>query len=197
MEQNKKIKRWRKIEQKINAATDGLGMPIDDGIKEAVIAFNANGFITQQSCEGHIDRAQAAPWIHIISKKDTSNLSIKADKLFKKAHRLQASGKDNEADPLYAKAHKLMDAARAPVIKVALKLSKHLEEFYTRRNVPYDTRLGMQQFGDLVRIESIGSFLQEVRPSHIKNSKLKEYQKEMSDFGKFLIERYFLSKKTS
>jgi hypothetical protein len=191
MQRTKKISNWKKIERQIEKATDGLGLPLDAGIKNTVIAFNANGFITQQSCEGHLDRAQAAPWIHITAKKDTTSLIEKADELFKKAHDLETNGKSQKAKVVFSRAHKLMWDSRAPVIKVALALAPYLEQFYYKRSVSYDTRLGMQQFGNIVRIESIGSFLQDVRAPKVKKAKLKEYQIEMNAFGEFLKEKYF------
>ena len=41
----------QKIRNVIEQATDGNGMPIDEGIKEAVIMLNALGLNTDQSCE--------------------------------------------------------------------------------------------------------------------------------------------------
>ena len=53
------------IEQSLRGVTDRLGMPIDDGILKTVVAFNAIGFITVQSCEGHADRGCCYPWVSL------------------------------------------------------------------------------------------------------------------------------------
>ena len=40
-------------------------MPIDEGIKDTVAAFQLLDFNTQASCEGHLDRDLLTPWIDI------------------------------------------------------------------------------------------------------------------------------------
>lgn len=37
---------WKKMTTKVNRITDRLGMPVDEGIKETVIAINLLGFKT-------------------------------------------------------------------------------------------------------------------------------------------------------
>lgn len=44
---------------------DGLGHPIDAGITETLVGLKAHGIETDQSCEGHDDRANALPWVDI------------------------------------------------------------------------------------------------------------------------------------
>ncbi len=50
-----KKKLWDEAAARIETITDRLGLEIDEGIKEVVIAFLVNGFPTQQSCEGHLE----------------------------------------------------------------------------------------------------------------------------------------------
>lgn len=45
--------------------TDGLGKPIDKGIKEMVVALRAHNFETSGSCKGHISRSCCYPWVHV------------------------------------------------------------------------------------------------------------------------------------
>jgi hypothetical protein len=47
----------------IDQLRDGLGMPVDEGIKSAVVAFRASGYTTTASCEGHADHGTLYPWI--------------------------------------------------------------------------------------------------------------------------------------
>jgi len=56
---------WSAKQKEIDRLADGLGMGLDDGIKDAVIALQVNGFNTRQSCEGHIDWGCGAPWVDI------------------------------------------------------------------------------------------------------------------------------------
>jgi hypothetical protein len=43
--------------------TDGLGMQVDENIKETVVGFNLNGFPTSSSCGGHVDDQLSFPYI--------------------------------------------------------------------------------------------------------------------------------------
>lgn len=49
----------------VETTTDGLGRPIDPGIRYAVKKLNAKGFITVGSCEGHTTHGVPAPWVDI------------------------------------------------------------------------------------------------------------------------------------
>jgi len=60
-----KQKLWDKEAKWVEKIADGLGKPIEKGIKEAVIALNLLGFKTACSCEGHIERARPYPWVII------------------------------------------------------------------------------------------------------------------------------------
>lgn len=59
--------KWNEISEKIDSMTDRLGMPVDEGIKEAVIALNCLGFMTTGSCFGHEGRETGGPWVDISS----------------------------------------------------------------------------------------------------------------------------------
>src|SRR3712207_1504419 len=60
-----KEQRWQQSAAEVNRITDRLGMPIDEGIKETVVALNVLGINTVASCEGHFDRGTGAPWVAI------------------------------------------------------------------------------------------------------------------------------------
>lgn len=64
---NEKDSTWAQIEKEVLGETDSLGREIDKGIEGAVVAFNAMGFPTSQSCGGHMDRALPHPWVHVSS----------------------------------------------------------------------------------------------------------------------------------
>ncbi|MEW6277354.1 MAG: hypothetical protein AB1758_01945 [Candidatus Eremiobacterota bacterium] len=55
--------------QAIQWLADGSGRGLDPGIIDLVVGLQVNGFQTDQSCEGHTDRAHGAPWVSI----DVSN----------------------------------------------------------------------------------------------------------------------------
>ncbi|MGH7157235.1 MAG: hypothetical protein ACREGG_03960 [Candidatus Saccharimonadales bacterium] len=54
---------------RVNEISDNLGMPVDEAIKVPVAALWANGIHTTGSCEGHLDRALAFPWVDIEAKE--------------------------------------------------------------------------------------------------------------------------------
>ncbi len=64
-DQTEKEAKWHELETQISEYADALGMPVDEGIKETVIALTALGFPTVQSCEGHSDRGNPFPWVTI------------------------------------------------------------------------------------------------------------------------------------
>src|SRR5260221_6862287 len=64
---DEKPQQWRDLTVRISGIADKLGMPIDAGIRETVIALNALGFTTRQSCESHLDHGTGAPWVDVIS----------------------------------------------------------------------------------------------------------------------------------
>lgn len=54
-----------KSRREIEHITDGLGLPIDEGIREAVAVLRALDIETTQSCEGHRDRGSPSPFIDV------------------------------------------------------------------------------------------------------------------------------------
>lgn len=188
---NVKLQKWQKIQKQIEKAVDAIGYPMDEGIKETVVAFNATGFPTSASCEGHLDHSLVYPWIDIMSTENTSLLQQKANELFKKARELDEKGNTKESSKIWGHAHLADKKAHIPILKLSEKFVTKLTDFYRQRNTPYDVRLTVHQFSDRLRVESIGGFLQEVRPLNEKKKKLREYQKEMREFGEFLKETHF------
>ena len=57
--------RWNELEEQFKHVTDALGKPIDAGIFQTVVAFNALGVSTIMSCEGHVDHGLPYPWIDV------------------------------------------------------------------------------------------------------------------------------------
>ena len=61
MNQRYKLQNPKDIEEKIKNVTDGLGMPLDEGVFRSVVILNSLGLKTRQSCEGHVDRYSTSP----------------------------------------------------------------------------------------------------------------------------------------
>ena len=73
--------KWLEMEYFVNHVTDGLGMPIDEGIKELVLVLNLLDIETRQSCEGHgKERARTFPWVALVCP-GLSELIIEKNKL--------------------------------------------------------------------------------------------------------------------
>lgn len=70
VEKQNRQERWNKTLEDLDNITDGLGKPIDAGIKESVASFMVNGYPAQGSCEGHVEkrygkRIKISPYIDV------------------------------------------------------------------------------------------------------------------------------------
>ena len=170
MQLNKRQKAIEKLQK------EGVFDEIDAGILDVVIALNSLGVNTKASCEGHLDWGCANPWIDIDCLKDTSNLEEQAQRFF-----------DTEQ---FADYWKIIEEASIPHLKEREKLFNLLEEFYKNRPVSYGAQLHVWDFGNNIsRLESIDISLQPIRSKKLRQEKLKQYQAEMSAFGKFLQQK--------
>jgi hypothetical protein len=79
-EQDKPIKSekeiaWKEKLLEVNKIIDGLGLEIDEKIKDTVVAFLLHKFNTNASCEGHVaeegeeEHGLPYPWVDIFSPK--------------------------------------------------------------------------------------------------------------------------------
>jgi len=59
--------RYASVQLEVARITDGVGMPIDLGIRSAVVGLRVHGLPTVMSCEGHLDRGVGYPWIALSS----------------------------------------------------------------------------------------------------------------------------------
>lgn len=178
-----KQKKWRALVKKFSKTGDKLGNGIDKGILETVVALNALGINTRQSCEGHLKWGTCAPWVDV-KAANTRALEKLKDEAWERAQ------KD---DRLYEEFHKTRVRLKSKNLTVAKKLWRYLEMFYEGRiGVDFSTRLVLWEFGDgIARLESQGAMLQEATPLRTRKINLLKYQKEMAKFTKFLKGVYF------
>ena len=94
---------------------EGKAMGIEDGIIETIALLNLLGFPTVGSCQGHIDRAFATPWIDFQAPDDPGERYIGESKIKKELSIKYGVnvddidwGENKEADEEY---HKLTDEA--------------------------------------------------------------------------------------
>src|SRR5687767_10818868 len=91
------LKSWNQKIEELKGVGDKLGMGIDGGILEMVAALNLNGIKTTQSCEGHLDRALAYPWVQIGSENN-EDIDQKRDQAYLLRKKLQESGRDSREE---------------------------------------------------------------------------------------------------
>lgn len=184
-----KEQRWQEMAAWVEKITDGLGMPVDSGIKETVIVLNLLGFPTAMSCEGHADRGVSGPWVDMKSK-DLEALEEQWQQAI-----LTAQAAHEEKRPLPEGHYKTLRAAKkkldTPVLHLASGLMAYLITFYAARVAPHNLRLVLKEYVAGFRLECHGTFLQEVVEPPQREAKLREYQDEMRAFTAFLKERYF------
>lgn len=182
--------KWNEISTQIDQITDGLGRPIDRDIRESVIAFNAFGFQTAQSCEGHSDRAAGNPWIDI-KTPPIPELEAKTNKAYENAKKARLE-KNPISDELFEIYHNFLDEERRPILEESRRMSELLEKFYKMHQSSYDARIIIKNvYKGASRIESTGGFLQDIAEPQIREQKLAEYQGEMKAFTQFLKSRFF------
>lgn len=188
---------WRAMSDYVNTLTDGLGLGIDEGIKEPVVGLNLLGVNTRQSCEGHVDTGHgiAAPWIDIKAKPTTEAAGLReaSMKLLDDAEKMatEKGYDDVEVAALYKEHHRLNKESRKQELVEAKKAMDLLSEFYAERQVPYDRRLVLDVKGyGGATIHPQGSNFQELAEPDVRRQKLVEYQQEMKDFSVFLKAKY-------
>ncbi len=164
----KKQLKFKRISEKVDKITDNLGKPIEQGIKRCVIGLMLHNFELYQSCEGHLDKEGLPyPWI-IVDYVEPKKKNWRKNEKLKKEYERRS-------------------------LKIQSKMIKLLDDFYKKRKINYDTQLFPERLGFGFRLKSIGGSVMDILPEKEKREKLKKYQKEIDDFGKFLKLKYFNS----
>ena len=168
---------WDTQRGEINEICDSLGLGIDEGVKEAVTAFQMHKFPTSASCEGHLQEegkekhGHPYPWIEIY---------LPAPKDWEKS-----KGKKRE---------KLESEWSEQNLEQQKKMMDLIGEFYNGREVPIDVRLTFDYIGKFggFSVQSFGSNLVEFRTTpEQQKEKITIYRKEMDDFTHFLKNKFF------
>lgn len=203
-ERTEKEECWAQIKSKVDRISDRLGLEIDPGIKESVIALWALGFKTSASCQGHLDRGESAPWIGIGESRPKRSLekgSIKEQILLQIAKFLRQLSllldkfyKGLEVHLfLPRKDKKEARAIEKKNLREQMRLMELLDEFYKGRAVSSDIRLILRPRGGCGQawLTNRGAQFQEIRSRKEREDKLNQYQQEMSAFTDFLKKKHF------
>lgn len=217
---SEKEKQWEALREKVEGIRDGLDMPVDEGIKESVIALLAHEFPTSQSCEGHLDRGGRAPWVQIKARGEPGQRFVGQHEIMKEVaekYGLQFEDiKDgiSEERPHYAKQKKAWHEAHTIYSKntetpeyitwrkkndiLRERAEDLLKEFYEVRKVPDDVKLTIEEGAEgTFRIHNGGDDYLLYREKLTKEQKkqiplnLPKYQQEMRDFTEFLKRKFF------
>lgn len=211
-----KQQRWDAMEKEVDSWIDGMGMPIDPGIKKAVIVLNLLGFETQQSCEGHADRGLFDPWIRFASKGDDQIRALNKElddvidridtlesEILKKhpdlsfSEAMQQEELSPELNELYTKRYMIGQERDKVTRVVMLPLYKLITNFYKAHSADFDRMLILDESvydesgAVLPVLSNMGAKWQITRDENEKLQKLKEYQQEMQLFADFLTDYYF------
>lgn len=208
-----KQEKWDETIEGLDNISDGLGKPIDGGIKETVASFMVNGFSTQGSCEGHVEkrfgkRIKISPYVDIGMPEPETRFIGESEIRNQIANEHGVDPRDIErnkdarnAFDEYIDTNKPQEtaeymAARAKNQEMELSARTLLETFYGE--TPEENRA--------IRIPrpftSDGNFRITTAPKKAvgeigffqafgERKKLKQEQSQMSSFGNFLKEKYF------
>ena len=200
--ENPKQRRWDAIHAQMTETVDGLGKEIDEGILNTVIALNALGFSTTQSCEGHLDWGIAAPWIDINPEESGEEKAKLSSQKFRAAEKIQTrlegkkgyrvtQAKIGKMHQLWSEGHALQHEADIPQLQLKKKLLDLLGAFYSGRSIPFDQQLSLATFGEGYRLICQGADIQNIAEKTEREAKLTTYQSEMRDFCEFAKKKYF------
>jgi hypothetical protein len=177
VDNNKTLKetRWREKMAEVDTIVDRLDLKVDDGIKEALAAVLIYEFQTNGSCEGHVadedeeEHGLPYPWIQFYTPEP-----------------------DGWEDAEGELKQQLDQAWTLEGLEQQQRLIPLLEEFYKDRETPFEARLIFDQMGfGGFRLQSFGAEMYQLYSRDERLAKLELYRQEMSDFARFLKEKYF------
>jgi hypothetical protein len=182
------MQRWDEIAEKFSHVNDRIGMPIDGGIFETVVALNALDIPTSMSCEGHLDHGLPYPWVAI----GLSGLSTQSDPpeiahMRENIRELQLQIAKHTTPEM----KQMQQEAQKVQLEKRFKLFKMLSEFYQGRAVSFDRIITIEHG----RIRCQGGDYLLLLSEDERAKKMSEYSEEMRDFTDFLKSIYFDSSK--
>lgn len=195
------------IKHKVEQAADARGKEIDPGIKDTVVALNAVGVCTEQSCEGHAESGMSAPWVEIGAPNQPEYQFVGQEQTFQSvADKHGISLEDikrgfphrdewQEAVDLAKQKEETPEhiAWRKESAALKEKVSEQLAEFYQDRVAAPDTHIVIEDDKEgSFRIHNGGADYREAEKTLPASDKaaLEErqarYRQEMQDFASFL-----------
>lgn len=183
---------WDEGCTEVASFADKLGMPIDEGIFDTVVALNLLGMTTYQSCEGHLDHGCPCPWITLIDVEQAARTLEQWQALCKLQAAAQATSTvagTLAAHDAYITARNTWDVEHAQW-KRSNGLLEQVEEFlgyfYANRDASPVRLVAYVMNPAHVRIEAgCESYIRKL-PTVLKASYLERSRVEMQEFTAFL-----------
>lgn len=210
-ERKTKEERLEQIRSEVEKIAGADGKPIDEGIKETIVALKAFGFETFESCDGHAEYGRHAPFVEMGAPNKPEEKFEGQNALFQKtAEKYGMPVEDVENDTnheAYVEAWKALSKSDAKEMqeyqvwkqetaKLLKQFQELLGEFYRHREVPNDTRLVIEGDETGFEIHNGGSYYKKFgevfAPEEERGYKahLSRYRSEMEEFTKFLKQKY-------
>lgn len=170
---------WQEVGERVAHLVDKLGRGIDPHIVDTVIALNALGIETSQSCEGHLDHGRPYPWITFDVREA--------------AHVFLQSGEANrqktyqEAQALKRQAETIQGYEQGKIVNLLTTFYAHREVGYYRSLIVYPRNPGT------LILESQGAMCLIGEPADRQKVGLVMLQDEMQSFADFLKNEFFNS----
>jgi hypothetical protein len=133
-----KRNRWQQEKEIVDRITDKLGLEIDEGIKDCVIALRLQGINTTSSHEGKIDR-YPIPYVDIASPKG-ERLTEERSRLIDSLKSPEEKKLDEEVDRLWDKLQQIEDEESAEATETRKQI-KQLESHYKDFDFPESLEL--------------------------------------------------------
>ena len=203
---------WNETMQNLDGTSDGLGLPVDEGIKETVTAFRVNQFPTDGSCEGHVEerfgkRIKLHPYVAVGFEEpsqrfigDTELRDRIAKKFVISPDEIEGNDKAVREYWDYIQNHDVTEtpeflAVRAKNEELCRSAADILKAFYEQRRTPESLRLSIQGVGPAghFRVEYEKESPQEVSEVDLEKLRLElaQQQEEMRAFSQYLKDRFF------
>src|SRR5215471_11913658 len=120
------MQKWNELSEKFSHVTDKAGTPIDAGIFETIIALNALDIPTTMSCEGHLNRGSAGPWVAIGMQRPPRPDTPETRQLEMRLWELTMESDEER------------EQRKRTNTQLCHKLFGYLRDFYQNRHVPFD-----------------------------------------------------------
>jgi hypothetical protein len=203
---------WNTTMEQLDRVADGLGKPIDAGIKETVAAFIVNKFPTYGSCEGHVEerfdkQIKLRPYIAVGFDEPRQRYIGEPEIRDRIATEFGILAEDVEENDSawrafwnYIHEHNIPETPEFLEIRAKNEeLQKSIQEilgtFYQNRQVVEDVRLVCEGIGPVGHFRVTTA---RENPKHVDSLELEQYQRqllaeqeEVRAFTQFLKERFF------